>query len=197
MFSVKAKAMSIVTAPLESKLITGEELLAMGDIGPCELIDGRIVPRNYATGEHGFLVLALATEIGNFVKERNLGRVMIGGVGIYIRRNPDRVRAMDIAFISKECWPGKLSQGYLEATPQLIVEVISPTDRWEDVRQKLEDCFSIGVRRVWVVEPENRAVLVYRSATEMQRLGEGDTLAGEGALEGFTLPVASLFEELE
>jgi len=76
-----------------------------------------------------------------------------------------------------------------------VVEVISPDDRWEDMRQKLEDYFSIGVQRVWVVEPENRAVLVYRSVTEMQRLSESDVLTGEGLLEGFTRPVASLFEE--
>jgi Uma2 family endonuclease len=195
MFSVKAKAMSIVTAPLESKLITGEELLAMGDIGPCELIDGRIVRKSYATAEHGFLVVALATELANFVKQRQLGRVMIGGVGVYIRRDPDQVRAMDIAFISEEHWPHKLSTGFLDVVPELVVEVISPDDRWEDMRQKLEDYFSIGVQRVWVVEPENRAVLVYRSITEMQRLSESDVLTGEGLLEGFALPVASLFEE--
>jgi Uma2 family endonuclease len=141
--------------------------------------------------------LILGGELRAFVRQRKLGRVNSGEVGIYIRRNPDRIRAADIAFISKERSPHKPRKGFLDVAPELVVEVISPTDRWEDVRQKLEDYFSIGVQRVWVVEPENRAVLVYRSATEMQRLGEGDTLAGEGALEGFTLPVASLFEELE
>ncbi len=79
--------------------------------------------------------------------------------------------------------------------PELVVEILSPEDRWHDVWQKLEEYFAIGVRWVWIVEPENRAVLLYRSVTEMQRLGAEDTLVGEGALEGFTLPVASLFAE--
>lgn len=87
------------------------------------------------------------------------------------------------------------SHGFLKVAPDLIVEIISPQDRWQDVRQKLDEYFAIGVHRVWVIEPANRAVLVYRSPDEMQLLREGDTIHGEGVLEGFTLPVASLFGE--
>lgn len=188
--------MSVAAATPENKLITGEELLAMGDIGPSELIDGRIVMMSPAGGEHGFIELfTLGSELAVFVRQRKIGWVLGGEVGIYIRRNPDRIRAADIAFSSKERLPHKPRKGFMEVAPELVVEVISPDDRWEEVRQKLEDYFSIGVQRIWVVEPENRAVLVYRSVTDMQRLGESETLAGEGVLEGFTLPVASLFEE--
>jgi Uma2 family endonuclease len=185
--------MTATTAPPEIRLVTGEELLAMGDIGPCELIDGRIVPMSPTGAEHGNLEFDLGRLLGNFVAERKLGWVMGGEVGIYIRRNPDRVRGADIAFVSKQRLPHRPHKGFLEVAPELVVEIISPEDRWEDVRQKLEDYFSIGVQRVWVVEPENRAVLVYRSITEMERLGEADTLKGEGVLEGFSLPVADLF----
>ena len=59
--------------------------------------------------------------------------------------------------------------------------------------QKLEEYFAIGVQWVWILEPENCTVLVYRSVTEMQRSGEGDLLVGEGVLEGSTLPISSLF----
>ncbi len=187
--------MSIVIAPPETKLITGEELLAMGDIGPTELIDGRIVQMSPTGGEHGQVEFDLGRLLGNFVAEHKRGWVMGGEVGIYIRRNPDRVRAADVAFISRERLPHKPRPGFLEVAPELVVEVISPNDTWEEMRRKLEDYFSIGVDRVWVVEPENRAIVVYRSLTESQVLNEGDVLKGAGVLEGFTLPVASLFEE--
>ena len=186
--------MSTITAPSETKLITGEELLAMGDIGPCELIDGRIVPMSPVGGKHGFVEFKLGRRLGNFVDEHKLGWVVGGETGIYIRRNPDRIRGADIAFISKRRLPDLPAEGFIEAVPELIVEVISPNDTWEDMRRKLEDYFSIGVERVWVVEPENRAVLIYRSITEAQRLGEADALRGEGALDGFALPVKDLFE---
>lgn len=97
--------MSDIKAPPETKLITGDELLARGDIGRCELIDGRIVPMSPAGAEHGILELNLALALKLFVQERQLGQVMTGEVGIYIRRNPDRVRGADIVFISKEKLP--------------------------------------------------------------------------------------------
>ncbi len=59
--------------------------------------------------------------------------------------------------------------------------------------EKLADYFSIGVERVWVVEPRNRTVLVFSSTTDVEEYEEGDTLRGEGALEGFAMQVVDLF----
>jgi Uma2 family endonuclease len=185
----------ITTAPPETKLITGEELLAMGDIGPCELIDGRIARKNFASVEHGLAVANLGCALGEFVRKWNRGRGMMGGVGIYTRRDPDRVRGADIVFVSKERGGDKPQKGFMTVAPELVAEVMSPDDRWQDVRQKIEEYFSIGVQWVWVVEPENRTVLDYRSATEMRKWGEADVVRGEGVLEGFEMPVARLFEE--
>jgi len=181
------------TAPAPTRLITGEELLAMGDIGPCELIDGEIIPMSPAGGVHGWIESTLGRALGTFVEERDLGWVMGGEVGIYTRRNPDRVRGVDVAFWSHERLPEGPPPGFLDVAPELVVEVISPTDRWRDIREKIEEYFAIGVDRVWVVEPPTRSVLVYESPTTQRQLGEGDLLEGEGVLEGFSLPVARLF----
>lgn len=186
--------MNVVIAPPETRLITGEELFAMGDIGPSELIDGRIVPMAPTGGEHGLLEFNLGSELRSFVRQHKLGWVVGGEVGIYTRRNPDRVRAADIAFISREQLPER-PQGFLDVAPELIVEVISPTDRWQDIHEKIEEYFAIGVEQVWIVEPSSRTVRLYQSATEMRKLVESDTLTGEGMLAGFTLPVAEIFAE--
>jgi len=183
----------MVTTPTKTPLITGEELFAMGDIGPCELIDGRIVPMSPTGGKHGLLELHLGSALHHFVQEHNLGWVMTGEVGIYTRRNPDRVRGADVAFLASERWPDGPADGFLESAPDLVVEIMSPNDRWQDVRQELVEYFAIGVRWVWIVEPENQTVLVFRSTTDMQQYGLNDMLVGEGVLEGFTLTVASLF----
>jgi Uma2 family endonuclease len=178
-----------------AKLITGEKLQAMGDIGPCELIDGRIVPMVPTGNEHGVVEFNLGRHIGNFVAAHKLGWITGGEVGIYTRRSPDRVRGADIAFVSRERSSDRPSKGFLTVAPDLVVEIVSPDDRWQSIRDKLEEYFAIGVHRVWIVEPETRTVLVYRSVTEMRKLGEADLLTGEGVLEGFSLPVAELFEE--
>ena len=144
-------------------------------------------------GEHGSIESDLGSVLRHFVREHNLGWVMTGEVGIYTRRQPDRVREADVVFLSKERWPDPLPKGFLEVAPDLVVEIMSPNDRWQDVRQKLAEYFAIGVRWVWIVEPENQTVLVFRSATDMQQYGMNDMLVGEGVLDGFTLTVASLF----
>jgi Uma2 family endonuclease len=185
--------MSEGTAQTVPRLITGEELWAMGDIGPCELIDGRIVPVSPTTGRHGFIEFRLSTAIGLFVEQHHLGWVLTGEVGIYTRRNPDRVRGADIVFLSRERWPDGPPEAFLEGAPDLVVEIMSPSNRWQDVRQKVTEYFTIGVRWVWIVEPDNRSVVVCHSSTALHPLDETATLTGEGLLEGFTLAVASLF----
>ena len=121
-----------------AKLIAGEELLAMGDIGPCELIDGRIVRMNPTGLLQGDIVIALGSALRDFVRKRQLGRVVGGEVGIYTRHKPDRVRGADIAFVSRQVLTEKPPKGYLRVAPELVVEVISPNDRWRDMRDKLE-----------------------------------------------------------
>ncbi len=167
----------------------------MGDIGPCELIDGRIVAMVPTGNEHGIVEFNLGRHLGNFVAAHKLGWITGGEVGIFTRRHPDRVRGADLAFVSKERSPVRPAKGFLKVAPELVVEILSPSDRWQEVRQKIEEYFAIGVQRVWIVEPDNRDVLVYSASTEMRKLGEGDLLTGEGVLEGFSLPVAELFEE--
>jgi len=134
--------------------------------------------------EHGYLDFRLGARLEAFVTERKLGWVSGGEVGIYTRRNPDRVRGADIVFLSRQ----------REVAPDPVVEIIPPEDRWQDVRQKIEECFEIGVDSVWIVEPENTAVHVYQSATDFARLGNDDVLKGDGTLAGFALRVGDLFE---
>ena len=160
----------------------------MGDIGPCELVDGRIVAMSPTGVEHGEIEVRLAAA-------RGLGRVIGGEVGIFTRRNPDRVRGADVAFWSKARMPGKPTKKFADIAPELVVEILSPDDRWQDVRQKIDEYFAIGVECVWIVEPENLAMQVFRSPSESSRLSEAEILRGEGVLEGFTLPVADLFAE--
>ena len=78
-------------------ILTGEELFALGDIGPAELIDGRIIPMSPTGGEHGRVESELAALLREFVRQHKLGWVIAGEAGIYTRRNPDRVRGMDAA----------------------------------------------------------------------------------------------------
>ena len=133
------------TMPAEAPLITGEELLAMGDIGPCELVDGKIVP-GVQLVEHR----AYRSQIGfcpvSLCAGTQLGWMMTGEVGIYTRRNPDRVRGAESCFCPRSAGQTRPPKGFIEVAPELVVEIMSPNERWQDVRQKLVEYFAIGVQ---------------------------------------------------
>ncbi len=175
--------------------ITGEELYEMADVGRCELVEGRIVEMSPTKPEHGRYEYLLARRIGDFVEERDLGQVMVGEVGIYTRRNPDTVRAADVLFISHERYARATKGSFLDVAPELIVEVLSPNDRWSDVRAKLREYFAIGVNVVLVVETEAQIVAVYRSSTDLDELTSEDVLRIEDVLPGFEFPLQELFQD--
>jgi Uma2 family endonuclease len=77
--------------------------------------------------------------------------------------------------------------------PDLCVEVLSPSNRMARIREKLAEYFQRGVRMVWIADPEDRTVAVYRSPEEGRILHETATLTGEDVLPGFSCQVADLF----
>jgi Uma2 family endonuclease len=176
----------------EPRTITGDQLLAMGDIGPCELVEGRVVPMTPPGGEHGEIELTIGAEVRAFVRRHRLGLVMVGEVGVYTHRDPDTVRAADVVFVAQ---PGgyRPPAGYLDVAPDLVVEILSPSDRRGAVRRKVAEHLAAGVFRVWLVDPRTRTVQVFRSPADAVRLAMGDVLRGEGALDGFALPVGEVF----
>lgn len=175
--------------------ITGEELLRMTDVGRCELVKGQVKEMPPATGQpHGRIELEVGHYLREYVVEDDLGQVMVGEVGIYTERNPDSVRAADVLFISQDRLDQASPEGFLDVPPELVVEIMSPTNSWEDMRRKLKEYFDVGVDTVWVVEPSNRAVQVYRGIDEVQTLDEGDVLEGDGPLDGFSMAVDDLFD---
>ena len=71
--------------------------------------------------------------------------------------------------------------------------MISPTDDYEDVQEKITEYFTFGVRRVWIVSPESKTLTVYFSRTEVKILTENDVLSGDKILPGFKLNLSEIF----
>jgi Uma2 family endonuclease len=184
------------TAAAHTRPITGEELAGLPNVGPCELVEGRIVPMSPTGGEHGRVEGNIFAAVRAYARERGVGKVLVGEVGIFTRRNPDTVRGADVAFISNEGY-GRLGSrtGFLDVAPELVVEVLSPHDSAAGLTQKLREYFLVGVRLVWVADPEAKAILAYRSVTDVREFRESDLLSGDDVLPGFSVEVARLFEE--
>lgn len=183
-----------VAAPAHTELITGEELARMADMGRSELIEGRLVMLSPTQLHHGKTEMLIGEALQKIVTEEHLGVVATGEVGIYTHRNPDTVRGADVLFISHARLAQLGEAAFLDVAPELVVEVLSPEDRWSEVRQKIREYFAVGVLLVWVADPEERSVHIYRSPTDVRVLTGEDVLSGEEVLSGFSVLVALLFE---
>ncbi|MCL6509122.1 MAG: Uma2 family endonuclease [Anaerolineae bacterium] len=180
--------------PAEERLITGEELARISGVESAELVEGRLVKKMPTGDEHGAVEIAIAAALHNHVRIAKTGKVRSGEVGIYTRRNPDTTRAADVLYISNERYSQRSSSAFLDVSPEIIVEILSPGDSMPEVLQKLREYFAIGVVLVWLIDPTSKTVLVYRSLTNVRELTVNDELTGEDVLPGFVVKVAELFE---
>ena len=185
----------VMTQP-KPKLLTADDLLRLRSEGVRgELIRG-VLHKGMASGEeHGELVMNLGFIVNTHVKPRRLGRVVGSDVGVRLERNPDTVREPDLAFVSADKRPlGVRNTGYLEVPPDLVVEVVSPSDRLSDAAEKAWMWISYGVGLAWIIHPEDRTVDVYRAGAPVETLTENDVLDGDPALPGFSCAVRDIFD---
>jgi len=174
--------------------LTAEDLPSVQDDGGrCELVQADVVREPPAGAEHGTIAGRIHGFLFVFVEERALGRVC-PETGFVLQRDPDTVRAPDVAFVSSERTGGRRRRGpYFEGAPDLAVEVLSPSNAAREIEEKVREYFGAGGRAVWVVDPPRREVTIHLPGSVPRRLSKGDTLDGAPVLPGFRLPVAEIF----
>ena len=184
-----------MTTTTEAKLLTAADLLRLDGEGVRgELIRGVLCETMPSGQEHGEIVMNLGVALGNFIKPRGLGRLVGSDSGVWLERDPDTVREPDVAYFSAERTPpGARVTGYSEVVPDLVVEVVSPSDSRREIHDKARMWLSHGVRLVWVVHPETRSVAVHQQDRDTVTLGEDDALDGLDVLPGFSCPVPAVF----
>lgn len=176
--------------------MTAEELLALGDMGRCELIEGELVRMSPGGFEHGTVASRIDRLIGDYVERHQLGLTTAAETGFRVAHNPDTVRAPDVGFISTDRIPKAPRRGFFEGSPDLAVEVISPEDRWSEVTAKANVWLQAGAKLVWLVDPLNRTVTVYTPSETLTILREQDTLDAGQVLPGFQVLVRDFFPTL-
>ncbi|MGH8593364.1 MAG: Uma2 family endonuclease [Gammaproteobacteria bacterium] len=181
---------------MKTSAVTSDELLRMPNDGHrYELLDGELRKMAPAGQKHGRIIINITTPLDQYVRANQLGAVYAAETGFQLTRNPDTVRAPDVAFVSSERL-AKLGEveGYWPGAPDLAVEVISPSDSYADVEDKVFDWLTAGTRLVIVVNPRKRAVMLYKSLSEISVLTEGDTIDANDVVPGWKLPVRNVFE---
>lgn len=174
-------------------LLTAEDLLKLPSDLRCELIDGVLIENSPTNWLHGMIEVTVAQLLNTFVRSRGLGRVLSGEPGFILRRNPDLVRAPDVAFIREDRLPDPETRGFPSIPPDLVVEIVSPSDTRAEIQAKIRDWAEAAVPLQWWLYPETQSIHVIRSLIDRQELGPGDTLDGGEVLPGFSCGVDELF----
>jgi Uma2 family endonuclease len=186
------------TASDAGKLLTVEEFLALCERPEyadrqLELDEGRLVVMPPAGDQHGTLSSWISAILWEYAKRSGVGRVASNDPGLLLSRDPDTVRAPDLAYYRENVRLEEISPGPPKRLPDLVVEVLSPSDRLGMVMRKVQQYLRAGIAMVWVVDGESRNVTVYRSGREPRVLEENEVLDGEDVLPGFTCAVSELF----
>lgn len=179
-----------------TSLVTADDLLIRRDDGfRYELWRGELKKLAPASHEHGRIAINISTPLDQHTRTNELGRVYAAETGFKISSDPDTVLAPDVAFISNE----RLEQavgatGYWPGAPDLVVEVISPSDTYAEVEEKASNWLAAAVRVVIVANPRERTVTAYRSSTDIVILTEADKLDCSDVVAGWSMLVKDVFE---
>jgi Uma2 family endonuclease len=177
------------TPPGSSGLATAEDLLAAGDIGPCELVRGEIAMMSPAGFEHGVITQRIAAFLHAHVAARQLGVVTAAETGFLLARAPDTVRAPDVAFVARARLPRGRTVGFFEGAPDLAIEVLSPSETRDEAARarataKISDWLAAGCIEVWSVDPGTRTVTVHTADGSFPIVGESGSVIFGSVISG-------------
>jgi Uma2 family endonuclease len=187
--------MATATTPM-----TVEEFLALPDDGTerwvidGELREKRLTKRNRF---HSRCMSCTTTQLENWHQQRPQprGQILCGEAGLILQRDPLIVFGVDVLVVSAELLAQQTDNcTVIEGVPSLIAEILSPNDTIEEVHEKIDAFMAAGVPQVWILDPYDRTVIVYRPGREPEFANILQELSGEPELPGFKVPVARLFD---
>ena len=170
--------------------MTASTQVAYEDDLDYEIVNGQKEVK-MAGARHGEVGVELITELNNYLRKNRVGKIytpdttfQIGGVE----------RLPDIGFISAMRAPADgTPMSKWEIAPDLAIEIISPTDIYSKVMNKLREYFAAGVKQVWLVTIEDEQVTIYDSPTQIRVVTANQDLTSETLLPGFKCRVSDLF----
>jgi Uma2 family endonuclease len=184
---------------VQDRLYTADDLWDIshrpGEMRRFEVVKGELHDMTPTGGLHGVIALEIGYHILHFVKQHQLGYATSAETGFILAADPYTVRAPDIGFVAKARLSGPIPQKYFPLAPDLAVEVISPSDTAQDIRERVLDFLKAGTRLVWVVYPESKTVDVYRP-DGVQVVEIDGELDGGDVLPGFQLPLRDVFASI-
>jgi Uma2 family endonuclease len=179
---------------LHRQVWTDEEIMALPQNGKrYELRHGQLITMSPAGAQHGEVSIRLLFALTRFVERKKLGITYDSSTGY--RLDSDNCVAPDVSFVHKDRLKRlrRVPERFLQGAPDLAVEVLSPSDSLRQTEEKIGNYFRCGTRLVWLVDPRQKRVRVYREAGQYSELFENNLLTGQDVLPGFRYALRRLF----
>lgn len=171
---------------------TAEELVRLPEGWRYEIDEGELVIMAPAGWLHDRMMARVAALLASFVRAQGLGHVVAGESGVFLRRDPDILRAPDVAYYSPER-AARIGDpvGFADVPPDLAVEIHDPSER--DVKRKVQQYLEAGVKAVWVVDPQARTLTRYAPGGPPRLSARLEDVIEEPVLPGFRCELRELF----
>jgi Uma2 family endonuclease len=186
-------------AILDAPVMTTAELLAMPRYGKERwLVAGQLreKPRTVRDRFHSRIMVRSSyfLECWRRTQPEPRGQVLCGEAGCRLGRNPDTTVGIDVVYVAANLVIHEPDDTTLiDGVPTLVIEILSPSDLFEEIKEKIDLYQKFRVPVVWVIDPHDRTVTIYRLDAEPELVNVNQELSGDPHLPGFRVRVAELF----
>ena len=173
--------------PERKRVYTYADYEKLPEGAPYQLIVGNLVKEPAPVPYHQILSKRIALELATFVEKNGLGEVLYAPTDVYFSEK--EVYQPDIMFISRERM-NIIGEKNIEAAPDLIIEILSPSSAYYDLRHKMRVYETSGVKEYWIVDPIEKGIEVYQNINGEFRLFNKACQSGvihSALLEGFAV----------
>ena len=187
-----------------TRLMTEEEFLALPDDDDVErwLVRGELVelPMTMRGFSHSVIEARVSQVLLNWSDEQPIpqGSVLCGEGRVRLKTDPTSFVGVDVAYFPPETHPEEPNEArHPDGLPLLVVEILSPTDRMEDVKAKVRLYLEAGVPIVWVLDHWLKAVTIHGRNDEVRLVTRHQEIDAEPHLPGFKIVVERLFRGVD
>lgn len=157
--------------------------------------NGELIVMTPAFSDGGAIEGEVYLELGTWTRADGRGKSFGPNAGFTL---PDTsVRAADAAWISLVHWNAltrDLQQSYAPICPEFVIEIRSKTDRLPQLEAKMEMWITNGAQLAWLIDPERRAVAIYRPGDSPELLHDPTSVQGTGPVAGFELVLSRIWQ---
>lgn len=158
--------------------------------------EGKLIIMSPTGSESGRKNSKLLIRIGIWNEREKLGELFDSSSGFKLSNGA--TRSPDVSWIESSRWqaiPKAQQRSFAPIDPDFVIELMSPTDDLDELRNKMNEYINCGVKLGWLICPDEKRVEIYRQGEKKKILDNPSSLSGEDILPGLTVDLTDIFAD--